>query len=68
MTEQNPLESFRLWRVQRPDAPPHLRSDLELFELADRESNIMGNPSFRGKTTFAARSYLKRLGFSVELI
>lgn len=41
---------------------------MELFELADKEANQQGNPSFRGNTPQAAKMYLKRLGFSVEVV
>jgi len=61
-------QNARLWRVQPPDQTPLLRSDIELIELAVEESGIVGNPSFYGEDALAAKAYLVRLGFTVEVM
>ena len=63
-TGQNAL----LWRVQKPEGNPFFCSDYELVRLAVREGGIVGNPSFYGEDALAAKAYLVRLGFTVEVM
>ena len=61
-------QNARLWQVRLPYQTPFLRSDMELIELAVKESGIVGNRSFYGEDALAAKAYLVRLGFTVEVM
>ena len=61
-------QDARLWRVQKPKGNPFFCSDYELVRLALEQAGFIGNPSFYGEDALAAKAYLARFDFSVEVM
>jgi hypothetical protein len=55
-----------LWCIKTKKGSPYFASDSDVLKLAERESQQMGSPPFRGTSVEQAIEYLKHFDTKVE--